>query len=94
MVAAASASTIVEATGGVGGYGLGEDEAFTFTLERPTNGGATWRTVVRDRETLTSSTPGESYLGFVNTSVGHWIGFGNRLWTTTDGGEHWTATSV
>ena len=94
MVAAASTSTIVEATGGVGGYGLGEDEPFTFTLERSTNGGVTWRTVVRDRETLTSSTPGQSYLTFVTTSVGHWIGFGNKLWTTTDGGEHWTASNV
>ena len=39
-------------------------------------------------------TPGESYLGFVNSTVGHWIGFGNKLWTTTDGGEHWTASNV
>jgi photosystem II stability/assembly factor-like uncharacterized protein len=63
-------------------------------LERSTNVGLSWRTVVRDPETLTSSVPGESYLGFVTSSVGHWIGYGNKLWTTTDGGEHWTASNV
>jgi photosystem II stability/assembly factor-like uncharacterized protein len=89
MVAVASANTIVAATGEAGGSG-----PFTYTLERSTNGGLSWRTVVRDPETLTSSTPGESYLGFVSPTVGHWIGFGNKLWTTTDGGEHWTASNV
>jgi photosystem II stability/assembly factor-like uncharacterized protein len=89
MVAVASANTIVAATGEAGGSG-----PFTYTLERSTNGGLSWRTVVRDPETLTSSTPGESYLGFVSPSVGHWIGYGNRLWTTTDGGAHWTASNV
>ncbi len=54
----------------------------------------TWRSVVRDREMLTRSTPGGSYLSFVSPTVGHWIGFGNKLWTTTDGGEHWTAGNV
>ena len=89
MVAAASANTIVAATGEAGGSG-----PFTYTLERSTNVGLSWRTVVRDPETLTSSVPGESYLGFVTSSVGHWIGYGNKLWTTTDGGEHWTASNV
>jgi hypothetical protein len=89
MVAAASANTIVAATGEAGGSG-----PFTYTLERSTNGGLSWRSVVRDPETLTSSAPGESYLGFVTSSVGHWIGYGNKLWTTTDGGEHWTARNV
>ena len=89
MVAVASANTIVAATGEAGGSG-----PFTYTLERSTNVGLSWRTVVRDPETLTSSVPGESYLGFVTSSVGHWIGYGNKLWTTTDGGEHWTASNV
>jgi photosystem II stability/assembly factor-like uncharacterized protein len=89
MVAVASANTIVAATGEAGGSG-----PFTYTLERSTNGGLSWRTVVRDPETLTSSAPGESYLGFVSPTIGHWLGFGNKLWTTTDGGEHWTASNV
>ena len=89
MVAAVSANTLVLATGPVGGAG-----PFTYKVETSTNGGASWRTVVRDRETLTSSATGESYLGFVTSTAGHWIGFGNKLWTTTDGGEHWTASSV
>jgi photosystem II stability/assembly factor-like uncharacterized protein len=89
MVSAVGAKTIVLASGGIGGAG-----SFTYTVETSTNGGVSWRTVVRDQETLTSSMPGESYRGFVTSTVGHWIGFGNKLWTTTDGGEHWTANSV
>jgi hypothetical protein len=89
MIDAVSASTIVLATGNISGGG-----PLTYTLETSTNGGVTWRTVVRDPETLTSSTPGESYLGFVSLTVGHWIGYGNKLWTTTDGGERWTARNV
>ena len=94
VIASASANTIVAATAGIGGSGLGENESFIFTLERSSNGGVTWRTVVRDREMLTSSTPGGNYLSFVSQTVGHWIGYGNKLWTTTDGGEHWTASNV
>jgi photosystem II stability/assembly factor-like uncharacterized protein len=94
VIASASANTIVAATAGIGGSGLGESEPFIFTLERSSNGGVTWRTVVRDREMLTSSTPGGSYLSFVSPTVGHWIGYGNKLWTTTDGGEHWTTSNA
>ena len=57
MVAAASTSTIVLASGNVFGGG-----PFTYMVWTSTNGGVAWRTVVRDRETLTSSTPGQSYL--------------------------------
>jgi hypothetical protein len=89
MVAAASARTIVVASGNVNGGG-----PFTYMVETSTNGGASWKTVVRDPETLTSSTPGQSYLAFVTPTVAHWIGFGNKLWTTTDGGAHWTASNV
>jgi photosystem II stability/assembly factor-like uncharacterized protein len=89
MVAAVGANTIVLATGGV--FGGGPD---TYIVETSTNGGASWRTVLRDQETLISSMPGASYLAFVTPTVGHWIGFGNKLWTTTDGGEHWTASNV
>jgi photosystem II stability/assembly factor-like uncharacterized protein len=89
MVSAVGAKTIVLARGGVGGAG-----PFTYTVEISTNDGVSWRAVVRDPETLTSSTPGESYLGFVTATVGHWIGYGKKLWTTTDGGEHWTASNV
>jgi photosystem II stability/assembly factor-like uncharacterized protein len=89
MVAAASGNTIVLASGDMGGAG-----PFTYIVETSTNGGVSWRTVVRDPETPTSSTPGESYLGFVSPTIGHWLGYGNKLWTTTDGGEHWTASNV
>ncbi len=89
MIAAVSASTIVLATGNVNGAG-----PLTYTLEISTDGGVTWRTVVRDQETLASSTPGQSYLGFVSSTVGHWVGYGNKLWTTTDGGERWIPISV
>lgn len=89
IVAAASASTIVLASGSEGGIG-----SFTYVVETSTNGGKTWRKVVRDPETLTGSTPGQSYLAFVTPTIGHWIGFGNKLWTTTDGGLHWTASDV
>jgi photosystem II stability/assembly factor-like uncharacterized protein len=89
MVAAANTSTIVLASGNVFGGG-----PFTYMVWTSTNGGVTWRTVVRDRETLTGSTPGQSYLAFVTPTVAHWIGFGNKLWTTTDAGLHWTASNV
>ena len=89
MVAAASASTIVLASGNINGGG-----AFTYLVETSTNDGMTWRTVLRDPENLTGSAAGGSYLAFISPTVGHWIGYGNRLWTTTDGGEHWTASSV
>jgi hypothetical protein len=91
MLAAVGAKTIVLASGGVGGAG-----PFTYMVETSTNGGVAWRTVVRDREILSVGgyERAESYLGFVNSSFGHWIGYGNRLWTTTDGGEHWTASNV
>jgi hypothetical protein len=89
MVAAASASSLILASGDVSGAG-----PFTYMVETSTNGGVSWRTVVRDRETLTGSTPGQSYLSFVTPTVAHWIGLGNKLWTTTDGGEHWTASNV
>jgi photosystem II stability/assembly factor-like uncharacterized protein len=89
MVAAASASTIVLASGNINGGG-----AFTYLVETSTNDGMTWRTVVRDPENLTGSAAGGSYLAFISPTVGHWIGYGNKLWTTTDGGEHWTASSV
>ncbi len=89
MVAAANTSTIVLASGNVFGGG-----PFTYMVWTSTNGGVTWRTVVRDPETLTGSTPGQSYLAFVTPTVAHWIGFGNKLWTTTDAGLHWTASNV
>lgn len=88
MVAAVCAKTIVLASGGFGG---GPN---TYIVDTSTNGGLSWPTVVRDQETLTRSAPGESYLGFVTSTVGHWIGFGNKLWTTTDAGLHWTASHV
>lgn len=88
LIAAASPSTIAAATGDVSGEGL-----ITYTVDVTTNAGAKWRTVVRDPETLMDTMPGESFLAFASSTVGHWIGYGNKLWTTTDAGRHWTSSS-
>ena len=87
IIAAASPSTIVAATGDVSGEG-----PITYTVDVTSDGGAKWRTVVRDRETLVVAMPGESFLAFASLTVAHWIGYGNKLWTTTDAGRHWTSS--
>ena len=89
IIAAASPSAIVAATGDVSGEG-----PITYTVDVTSDGGAKWRTVVRDRETLVDTMPGESFLAFASLSVAHWIGYGNKLWTTTDAGRHWTSSSL
>ena len=89
LIAAASPSTIVAATGDVSGKG-----PITYSVDVTTNGGAKWRTVVRDPETLTDTMPGGSFLAFASSTVGHWIGYGNKLWTTIDAGRHWTSRDL
>jgi hypothetical protein len=88
MIAAATASTIVAATENVGGSG-----SFTYTLELSSDGGVHWRTVLRERETLTTM-QGGSYLAFLSSTVGHWIGYPDKLWTTTDAGRQWRISGL
>jgi hypothetical protein len=89
MIAAATASTIVAATGNVGGSG-----PFTYTLELSTDGGVHWRTIVREPETLTAAVQGGSFLAFASSTVGHWIGYPYKLWTTNDAGRRWAISSL
>ena len=77
------------ASGDVSGEG-----PITYTVDVTSDGGAKWRTVVRDRETLVDTMSGESFLAFASLTVAHWIGYGNKLWTSSDAGRHWTSSDL
>ena len=88
MIAAASRSTIVVATGGVSDGG-----ALAYTLALSQDGGATWTTIVEDPETVGSDFSNQGFLAFTTSSAAHWIGYPGKLWTTTDSGQRWTTTT-
>ncbi|MGZ3391463.1 MAG: WD40/YVTN/BNR-like repeat-containing protein, partial [Isosphaeraceae bacterium] len=85
MISAASSTRVVLGTPAVGGSG-----PFDFRLAVSTDGGRHWVTVVTDREQIDPNAPDTSFLGFENASVGRWVGYPNAIWTTEDGGIHWT----
>lgn len=85
---ASGQSAIAVATGGSIGNG-----AIVYTLAVSNDDGATWTTVVNDPETLGSESPTPGFLAFTTPSVAHWIGDPGKLWTTTDGGGHWTTST-
>ncbi|MHB8452718.1 MAG: neocarzinostatin apoprotein domain-containing protein [Mycobacteriales bacterium] len=84
LLSAASPTTLCVATGGMGGGG-----AFTAQLLVSTDAGRHWTTAATDTQQLTpASTP--AWLGFETAQVGRWIGDPHAVWTTNDGGLHWT----
>jgi hypothetical protein len=84
-IAMGSPGDIVVATPPTGGSGQ-----FGFEADVSHDGGRTWMTAVTDVEDI-GETGGGAFLGFQSTRVGRWVGYPRTIWTTTDGGDHWTA---
>ena len=85
MIAAASPTHLALGTGPITGGG-----SVTYTLYVSTDGGSDWALAVTDPEVLDVNGPGSAFLGFEDLSVGRWVGFRGAIWTTEDGGAHWT----
>jgi len=83
MLAAASPQRLAVATAPVSGGG-----SFQAKLFVSTDGGRHWRTARIDPQQIEQSVP--AWLGFETAQVGRWIGDPHGIWTTYDGGQHWT----
>jgi hypothetical protein len=91
LVAAASPATLAVASGATSGNGT-----TTARLLLTTDGGRHWITAATDTQnllapSLTTAT-GPAWLGFETPLAGQWLGDPHGVWTTTDGGLHWTRT--
>ena len=75
------------------GSGSGPATSATSTLLVSTDGGVEWSTAATDQVNLELGAPlGVSlWLGFEDATTGRWVGDDQTIWTTTDGGETWTA---
>jgi len=83
-LAAASSSTLAVSTGATSGAG-----PFTAQVFVSTDGGQRWTRAASDSQQITSmGVP--AWLGFETSQVGRWIGDPHSVWTTDDGGNHWT----
>lgn len=87
FVAAASPSTIALASGATGGNGT-----YTAQLVVTTDRGQHWVTAATDTQDLTTGSA-PAWLGFETPLAGQWLGDAHGVWTTTDGGLHWTRTA-
>jgi photosystem II stability/assembly factor-like uncharacterized protein len=87
IVAAASPATVAAATGPTGGNGT-----FTARLLVSTDGGQHWVAAATDTQRLAIGV-GPAWLGFQTPLVGHWLADPHAIWTTTDGGLHWTKSA-
>jgi photosystem II stability/assembly factor-like uncharacterized protein len=85
LLAAASPTHLALATAPINGSG-----PITYTLYVSTDGGAHWRLAVSDPEVLDAAALGSAFLGFEDSLFGRWVGFEGTIWTTEDGGAHWT----
>jgi photosystem II stability/assembly factor-like uncharacterized protein len=94
LVASASPATIAVASGQVGGSGR-----YTARLLVTTDGGKHWVTAATDSQHLTSdaldptSGGAPAWIGFQTPLAGHWLADPHGIWSTTDGGRHWTRTA-
>ncbi len=87
LLAAASPTTLAVSTGATSGAG-----AFIARLLVSTDAGEHWTTAATDTQQLTQeSIP--AWLGFETWHVGRWISDPHSVWTTLDGGLHWTRTA-
>lgn len=84
LLAAASPATLAVSTGVM--YGGG---GYTARLLVTTDGGQHWSAAASDTQRLSQGvTP--AWLGFGTSRAGWWIGDPHSIWTTGDGGAHWT----
>jgi photosystem II stability/assembly factor-like uncharacterized protein len=92
FVAAASPTRIAVASGALSGNGTG-----TAQLLITADGGRSWAIAATDTQSLTGGNPitgnAPAWVGFETPLVGHWLGDPHGIWTTTDGGRHWTRTA-
>ena len=84
-IAAAGPSTMVITNSPAAGSGR-----YTYRLMLSSDGGKAWSSVASDPEQLEPNAPYATYLGFQDSLVGRWVGYQRLIWTTTDGGRHWT----
>ena len=90
LVGAASPTNVAVATGAISGNG----SFFTARLLVSTDSGAHWTTAATDTEQLTQTPAGvPAWLGFETSRVGRWVGDPHNVWTTLDGGRHWTKSA-
>jgi photosystem II stability/assembly factor-like uncharacterized protein len=87
LIAAASPDTLLVATGTATGSG-----PYDYRLLLSTDGGESFHTQITDPEQLNQNSPGPRYLHFQTALIAHWVGDPNAIWSTTDGGHHWTKT--
>ena len=88
LLAASSATTLAAATGPIGGAG-----SVTARLLVSTDGGRHWTTAAGDTQPVAQGGI-PAWLGFETASVGRWVGDPHSIWTTVDGGLHWTQAGV
>jgi photosystem II stability/assembly factor-like uncharacterized protein len=87
LIAAASPTTLAIANGATRGSG-----GFTARLLLSTDAGQRWRTVATDPQRLTQAGL-PAWVGFQSPRVGSWLADSHGVWTTFDGGAHWTRTA-
>jgi hypothetical protein len=86
LLAAASPTTLAVSTGATGGSG-----AFTAQLLVTTDAGGRWTTAATETQQIPQAGV-PAWLGFETPLTGTWIGGPHSIWTTRDGGLHWTRT--
>ena len=87
LLAAAGPATLAVSTGAMGGSGT-----FVAQLLVSVDAGQHWTTAATDSQQLTQEGT-SAWLGFETSRVGRWISNPNRIWTTYDGGLHWSRTA-
>jgi len=85
VLAAATVGRLAYATSATSGGG-----PYTSSLLVSTDGGQHWAVAARDPQQITGQVP--AWLGFETAEVGRWVGDPHSVWTTRDGGAHWTRT--
>jgi hypothetical protein len=86
LLAAASPTTLAVATAATGGSG-----AFTAQLLVTTDAGGHWTIAATDTQQIPQGGV-PAWLGFETAQAGTWVSGPRSIWTTKDGGLHWTRT--
>jgi photosystem II stability/assembly factor-like uncharacterized protein len=89
LVAAAGPATIALASGPSGGNGK-----YTTTLVLTTDGGRQWVTAATDPQDLGNGADVPAAVSFETPLAGQWLGDAHGIWTTADGGLHWTRAAL